>query len=81
MDITIKITDEITALWLSELFKQEAEQAQSAASNEKLFALGSDGEEAEQHTENATANLAYAELLKDAYEQVQKYWHEAENAA
>ena len=74
MNITINVSNEIVATWLGELFREEAEQARGAASNEEMFALGSDEEEAEQHMENAASNLEYAEILEDAHKQVQKYF-------
>ena len=74
MKVEINIENELVATWLSEVFKEEAEQARGAASNEKLFALGSDDEEASQHLENAESNLEYAEILEDAYRQVQKFF-------
>lgn len=74
MNITISINNEITALWLSELFKTEAEEAKGASSNEHMFALGSDGENSEQHEEQAEQNREYSELLQKAYDDIQKYW-------
>lgn len=69
------ITDETIAIWLSDLFKNEIDEAKGAASNEDIFALGSDNEEsAAQHKENAELNRQYAKILYDAYFEVAKYW-------
>ena len=70
------ITDETIAIWLLDLFKNEIDEARGATSNEHLFALGSDDDEsAAQHEENAELNRQYAEILKDAYDEVAKYWN------
>ena len=70
------ITDETIAIWLMDLFKNEMEEAEGAASNEHIFALGSDDDEsATQHEENAELNRQYVEILKDAYDEVAKYWN------
>ena len=72
--ITIDTSDlhETIKFWLIELFKNEIEEAKSAASNEHLFALGSDGEAATQHQENAELNMKYAEILNGALDQLNK---------
>lgn len=72
---TDDITNETIAIWLRDLFKNEIDEVECAASNEHLFALGSDNaESAAQHEENAELNRQYAEILKDAYNEVEKYW-------
>lgn len=72
------ITDETIAIWLSDLFKNEIDEVEAAASNENIFALGSDDEESTaQHKENAELNRQYAEILKDAYNEVAKYWEKS----
>ena len=77
MDDIIKINtsylNETIAIWLRDLFKNEIEEVEVAASNEHLFALGSDGESTLQHEENADLNRKYAEILRNAYEQVNEY--------
>lgn len=77
--ITIPVADETTAFWLVSMFEKEAEDADGAASNERLWAKGSDGEAAEMHLENARLNAEYAELLKKAKADVEKYWSEESN--
>ena len=58
-------------MWFEELFKNEIEEAKCAASNEHLFALGSDDEEsATQHEENADENRLYVEILESALRHV-----------
>ena len=74
MKIEINIPDETIAIWLSDLFKNEIEEAKTAADNEHLFALGSDGENAAQHEENSELNKQYVEILKRMYNEVQQYW-------
>lgn len=69
-----QIKNETIAIWLSDLFKNEMEEALGAAENEDIFAAGSDGESAFQHKENARINREYAEILNDAYNEVQRYW-------
>ena len=70
------IEDETIAIWLMDLFKNEIDEVECAASNEHIFALGSDNDEsATQHEENAELNRQYAEILKDAYNEVAKYWN------
>ena len=70
------IEDETIAIWLSNLFKNEIEEVECAASNEHIFALGSDDDEsATQHEENAELNRQYAEILRDAYNEMEKYWN------
>lgn len=82
MGININIPNETIALWLSDLFKKEADEANGAASNEHLFALGSDDNEAsEQHEKNTELNRQYAEILKNAYDDVQKFWRSDNVAA
>ena len=82
MDININVPNETIALWLSDLFKKEADEANGAASNEHLFALGSDDNEAsEQHENNTELNRQYAEILKNAYDDVQKFWRSDNVAA
>ena len=72
------ITDETIAIWLSDLFKNEIDEVEVAISNEYIFALGSDNEESVvQHKENAELNRQYAEILKDAYNEVAKYWEKS----
>lgn len=70
------IEDETIAIWLSSLFKKEIDEVECAASNEHIFALGSDDDEsATQHEENAKMCRQYAEILRDAYNEVEKYWN------
>lgn len=72
--IDVNGLDEIIAIWLGQLFKNEAEEAKGAADNEEIFALGSDDESALQHKEHANINRKYAEILTEAYEEIKKYW-------
>ena len=53
-------------MWLTNLLENEAEEALGAASNEHLWALGSDTmESATQHEMHADENREYANLLRD----------------
>ena len=74
MNITLNISNETIAIWLSNLFLEEAKDAQGAMENEKLFALGTIGEDAEQHTENANVCKEYSEMLFDLHKEIEKYW-------
>lgn len=57
--------------WLKEMFRIEIDDARGTADNEYLWALGSDDEDNEfQHKENGNENLAYAEMLEDALNQL-----------
>ena len=73
IDINL-IENETIAIWLNDLFQKEIEEAESAADNEDIFALGSSGEDARLHKENAELNRTYVEILKYASNQIQKYW-------
>ncbi len=74
MTVTLDIPNETVAIWLSDLFENEAKEAEGAAENEDIFAMGSDDESRDQHNENADLNREYAEILRGAYNDVQKYW-------
>lgn len=53
-------------IWLKELYIEAAEQHYGAASNEHLWALGSDNDEAAMlHEMNADENRAFAMMLED----------------
>lgn len=57
---------ETMKIWLKKLYLDAAEQHYSAASNEHLWALGSDtNEEAAQHEYYADENRAFAMMLED----------------
>ena len=73
-EIKINIPNETIAIWLTELLKEAAEEAEGAASNEELFALGTDGESSDQHKENAEVNRQYAEILNKACSDIEKRW-------
>lgn len=49
--------------WLRNLYMEEMGEALGAASNEHLWALGSDGESAEQHEANSAEQYEYASIL------------------
>ncbi len=72
MKITINVdeNEEIISLWLSNLLKNEIDEALGAASNEHLFSLGSSGEASAMHEENSEINRKYAEILKKAYDDI-----------
>ena len=74
ININVNELTETQAIWLSSLFKKEMEEAIGAANNEHIFMLGSDGESAIQHQENEDENRSYAAMMKNAYDQVQKFW-------
>ena len=53
-------------LWLKELYLNAAKEHRGAASNEHLWALGSDTEEAMTlHEINAAENMDFADMLTD----------------
>lgn len=74
MDITIKVSNEMIAIWLSDLFLEASKDAQGAMDNENLFALGTIGEDATTHLENAEMCKEYSEMLLETYNEIQKYW-------
>jgi hypothetical protein len=50
-------------LWLKHLYMEAAEQHRGAASNEHIWALGSEGEAAMLHAQNSVEHAEFAELL------------------
>lgn len=58
-------------LWLVEMYQREIEEAESAASNEHLWALGSDDGHAWQHEENASEQEEYIKLLKELIKSIE----------
>lgn len=74
ININVNELTEIQAIWLSRLFRTEMEEAIGATNNEHVFMLGSDDESAIQHRENEDETRSYAAIMKDAYDQVQKFW-------
>ena len=52
-------------LWLKHLYLEAAEEHRGAASNEHLWALGSDGEAAMLHAQNSVEHVKFAEILTD----------------
>lgn len=53
-------------IWLKELYLNAAKEHRVAASNEHLWALGSDNEEAMMlHEINAAENMDFADILTD----------------
>ena len=74
MDIMIRIPNETMAIWLSDLFLEASKDARGAMENENLFALGSFGDDAIQHSANAEECEEYAEMLLEVYNEIQKYW-------
>ncbi len=74
ININVNELTETQAIWLSHLFKTEMEEAICASDNEHIFMLGSDDESAIQHQENEKENRDYAAMMKNAYDQVQKFW-------
>lgn len=53
-------------IWLKELYLNAAEESRVAASNEHLWALGSDNEEAMMlHEINAAEHMDFADILTD----------------
>ena len=73
LTLNINEASETILLWFEQLFENEIEEAECAASNEHIWALGSDDQEsAEQHETNAEENREYVEYLKDALRQVRE---------
>jgi hypothetical protein len=53
-------------IWLKELYLNAAKEHRGAASNERLWALGSDNEEQMmRHEINAAENMDFADILTD----------------
>lgn len=50
-------------LWLKHLYFEAAEQHRDAASNEHIWALGSDGETAMLHAQNSVEHVKFADML------------------
>lgn len=50
--------------WLLKLFDSEIEECSVASSNEHLWSLGSSGESAVQHEENAKELIEYIEIIR-----------------
>lgn len=52
-------------IWLKSLYLEAAEEHRGAASNEHLWALGSDGEASMLHTQNSIEHIKFADILTD----------------
>lgn len=63
---------ETMKIWLKQLYLDAAEEHRGAASNEHLWALGSDGESAAQHEYYAEENRAFAEILEDMANKIEE---------
>ena len=72
--IDVTTATETQMIWIENLFETEIEEARCAASNEHIFALGSDDEESSQHEQNAEENREYAKILENALTQLRKIW-------
>lgn len=60
-------------IWLKELYLEAAEEHYGAASNEHLWALGSDDDEtAMLHEMNADENRAFAMILEDMAKKIEE---------
>ena len=66
------IENEEIVFWLTNMLDAEIKEAKGAASNEHLFALGSDNDEAAQHERYSEMNLKYIAILEDAVAQLKK---------
>ena len=51
-------------IWLAELFIEQAREHRGAAANCHIFALGSDGEEAQQFEEYREEHIQFAQILE-----------------
>ena len=71
ININVNELTETQAIWLSRLFRTEMEEAIGATSNEHIFMLGT---EDEQHWEFEEETRDYVTIMKNAYDQVQKFW-------
>lgn len=69
--INVAQATETQLIWLKSLFEREIEEAKGAASNEHLFALGSEGVSAAKHEHYAEENAEYSAMLEDALRQVE----------
>lgn len=49
--------------WLRQLYLDAAEEHRCAASNENIWALGSDGEASTLHIQNSMEHISFANLL------------------
>jgi hypothetical protein len=52
-------------IWLKNLYLEAAEEHRGAASNEHLWALGSDCEASMLHAQNSMEHVQFAEILED----------------
>ena len=52
-------------LWLRRLYLEAAEQHRGAASNEHIWALGSEGEAAMLHAQNSVEHVEFANILTE----------------
>ena len=60
-------------IWLKELYLEAAEEHYGAASNEHLWALGSDNDEASMlHEMNADEHRAFAIMLEDMANKIEE---------
>ena len=60
-------------IWLKQLYLEAAEEHYGAASNEHLWALGSDNDEAAMlHEMNADENRAFAMILEDMAKKIEE---------
>ena len=50
-------------LWLKRLYMEAAEEHRGAASNEHIWALGSEGEAAMLHAQNSVEHVEFADML------------------
>jgi hypothetical protein len=58
-------------LWLKSLYQQEIEEHKVAASNERLWSLGSDtDEQAMMHMENAKEHWEFIDILNQMMEEI-----------
>ena len=64
---------ETMKIWLKKLYLEAAEEHYGAASNEHLWALGSDDDEAAMlHEMNADENRAFAMILEDMAKKIEE---------
>ena len=51
--------------WLKGLYREAAKEHRSAAQNEHLWALGSEGEASALHAQNSVEHVRFANILTD----------------
>lgn len=62
--------NETVKIWLEELYKNEIEEVKGAIDNERIWAVGYDGEEPNPHVENIEVLKEYIDILEEKLEEL-----------